>query len=92
MDNLIDCDKIKGNLFLRTRRQGDEFTFYKRNITKSLKKLFNELGVPVEERDSIPVLCDDDGVVWIYSVGVCKRCHITDYSSNIICVKGENNG
>lgn len=92
LDNLIDCDKIKGNLFLRTRRQGDEFTFYKRNITKSLKKLFNELGVPVEERDSIPVLCDDDGVVWIYSVGVCKRCHITDYSSNIICVKGENNG
>lgn len=92
LDNLIDCDTINGNLFLRTRMEGDEFTLYKRNVTKSLKKLFNELSVPVEERDKLPVLCDDDGIVWIYSIGVCKRCHITDYSSNIICVKGENNG
>ena len=71
---------------------GDRFTLHKRNVTKSLKKLFNELSVPVEERDTLPVLCDDDGIVWVYSVGVCRRCHITDSSRNIICVRGKNNG
>lgn len=92
LDNLIDYDKINGNLFLRTRDEGDKFSLYKRNISKSLKNLFNELSIPVEERNRIPVLCDDDGIVWIYSIGVCNRCHVTESSSNIICVRGENNG
>ncbi len=92
LDNLIDCDKINGKLFLRTREEGDVFQLYKRNVSKSLKKLFNEYSVPVEQRNLLPILCDDEGIVWIYSVGVCARCHITESSSNIICVKGENNG
>lgn len=92
LDNLIDCDKINGKLFLRTRKEGDKFDLYKRNVSKSLKKLFCELNIPVEKRDEIPVICDDGGVVWIYSVGTSARCHITDSSSNIIYVRGENNG
>ncbi|MBR5441803.1 MAG: tRNA lysidine(34) synthetase TilS [Clostridia bacterium] len=91
LDNLIDCDKIVGNLWLRTRAEGDKFTFADRKVTKSLKKLFNELAIPVEERDKIPVLCDDVGVVWIYSIGTDSRCRITDYSSNIISFGGETN-
>lgn len=92
LDNLIDYDKIKGDLFLRTRKEGDEFSFYNRKVTKSLKKLFNEYAIPVEQRDFIPVICDDDGVVWVYGFGATARCHITDSSCNIICVWGENNG
>ena len=91
LDNLIDCDKIVGNLWLRARAEGDKFTFADRKVTKSLKKLFNELAIPVEERDKIPVLCDDMGVVWIYSIGTDSRCRITDYSSNIISFGGETN-
>ncbi len=92
LDNLIDCDKINGKLFLRTRKEGDKFDLYKRNVSKSLKKLFSELNIPVEKRNEIPVICDDGGVVWIYSVGTSARCHITESSSNIIYVRGENNG
>ena len=91
LDNLIDCDKIVGKIFLRTRREGDKFTFPRRKVTKSLKKLFNELNIPVENRSSLPVLCDDSGVVWIYSVGVDARCSVDTDSSNIIFVRGEDN-
>ena len=91
LDNLIDCDKIVGNVFLRTRVEGDKITLFNRNVTKTLKKLFNELNIPVEKRDSIPVLCDDNGVLWVYSVGVDARCRIDADSSNIIFIKGENN-
>ena len=62
-----------------------------RGVTKSLKKLFNELNIPVENRSSLPVLCDDSGVVWIYSVGVDARCSVDTDSSNIIFVRGEDN-
>ena len=91
LDNLIDCDKIVGNLWLRTRAEGDSFTLHNRKITKSLKKLFNELAIPVEKRDLIPVLCDDEGVVWIYSIGTSSRCRINNNSSNIIFIGGETN-
>lgn len=91
LDNLIDCDKIVGKLFLRTRCEGDSFTLHNRRVTKSLKKLFNELAIPVELRDKIPVLCDDEGIVWVYSVGTHSRYRIDDNSSNIIFIGGETN-
>ncbi len=91
LDNSVDCDKIVGSLKIRTRSEGDKFSLYHRKVTKSLKKLFNELSVPVEERDRIPVLCDDIGVVWVYSLGTDSRCRINEDSCNIIFIGGETN-
>ena len=89
LDNLIDFDKINGKLFLRSRISGDRITLRKRNVTKSLKKLFCEENVPLELRDSIPVLCDENGVVWVYGFGVNKRYEVTSNSNNIISVRGK---
>lgn len=91
LDNLVDCDKIVGKIYLRTRREGDKFTFYQRKITKSLKKLFNEINIPVEKRYYLPVLCDDEGIIWIHSVGTDARCRVDTNSSNIIYIGGEDN-
>lgn len=91
LDNLMDYDKIYGKIFLRSRKSGDEFTLYKRKITKTLKKLFNEAGVPIEKRDSVPVLCDEKGVVWVYGFGVNARCRVTSESTDIILVRGKDN-
>lgn len=89
--DVIDCDTVSGNLVLRTRKAGDEFTFPKRNVTKSLKKLFTEENVPIEIRNKIPVISDDNGVVWVFGFGVTKRCCETDQTDNIILVRGKNN-
>ena len=66
----IDASKIKGELYLSSRKAGDTFTFEKRGLTKSLKKLFNENKVPVTERNRIAVLHDDNSVVWVEGIGV----------------------
>ncbi len=89
--NLLDYDKIEGDLFIRTRKEGDSFEKKGGNGTKSLKKLFNEKNVPVELRNKLPILCDSKGIVWIYNAGVSKRCCVDETSTNIIFVKGENN-
>lgn len=91
LDNLIDYDKINGKIFLRSRKSGDSFTFYKRKVTKTLKKLFNEAGIPIENRDKIPVLCDEKGIVWVYGFGVNARCRVTSESTNIILVRSKDN-
>lgn len=89
--DMIDCNTVSGNLVLRTRQAGDKFTFLKRNVTKSLKKLFTEENIPIEIREKIPVICDDVGVVWVYGFGVTKRCCASMHSDNIILVRGKNN-
>lgn len=91
LDNLIDCDKISGDLYFRTRKDGDKISLSKRKVTKTLKKLFNEENVPVENRDRLPILCDDKGVVWVYGFGVNKRVCVTFETCNIIFVGGNDN-
>ncbi len=69
----FDYDKIKGNLTLRKRNDSDKITLPVRKVTKTLKKLFNELKIPPEERDNIVIFSDDEGIVWIEKIGCDKR-------------------
>lgn len=89
--DMIDYNSVSGDLVLRTRKAGDKITFPDRKVTKSLKKLFTEVNIPIELRDKIPVLVDNEGVVWVYGFGVTKRCSATAQSDNIIIVGGKNN-
>ena len=69
----FDYDKIKGNLVLRKREDGDKITLPGRHVTKSLKKLFNEMKILPEERDNVMIISDDCGIVWIEKVGCDMR-------------------
>lgn len=69
----LDSDKICGNLVLRKRKEGDKITLPLRKVTKSLKKLFNEMKISPETRDNILVLADDKSVVWVEKIGVDAR-------------------
>ena len=57
-----------GTLTLRSRKTGD--TMRLSGGSKSLKKLFIDRKIPASQRDAIPVLCDDGGLLGVYSIGV----------------------
>ena len=61
------------NIVFRTRRAGDTFTLPKRNVTKTVKKLLNELKIPEENRDSLILAAKESEVLWIEGVGVSRR-------------------
>ncbi|MEG2677260.1 MAG: tRNA lysidine(34) synthetase TilS [Oscillospiraceae bacterium] len=84
LNNSADCVKLKGNLTLRTRRDGDSFCSFARKNTKSLKKLFNEAKIAPSMRDSIPVICDDEGIVWIRGFGISSRVSLDINTEKII--------
>ncbi len=71
--NCIDCDKIKGSLILRNRKDGDKVKLLKKSHTKTLKKLFNEEKIEPILRSKFAILSDDDGIVWIENFGVSAR-------------------
>lgn len=79
-----DCDKISGNICVRSRQSGDTISPAKRNCTKSLKKLFNELKIDVEKRATVPVLCDDVGVIGVYGYCVDERVRVKDDTSRVL--------
>ncbi len=80
----FDYDKIVGNLVFRKRQEGDKITLPVRKVTKTLKKLFNEMQISPEQRENIMVLADDKSVVWVENVGVDSRVAPTKGSKKFV--------
>lgn len=61
----FDYDRIKGNLVIRPRREGDFIVPLGSSGRKKVKEIFIDSKVPRVERDKIPlVLCDGD-IIWV---------------------------
>ncbi len=87
LNNSLDCDKIVGKLVVRGRLPGDSIRLRNRGCTKTLNKLYNENRIEPSERDSLPVIADDNGVVWVCKIGVAQRCAVTAASKRITEIK-----
>ena len=60
---------------IRHRRAGDTFTDPRRGVTKSLKKLMNELKIPREIRDTVPLIADGSTVLWLEGIGTSAQAN-----------------
>jgi tRNA(Ile)-lysidine synthetase-like protein len=58
----------QGRIVLRPRQSGDSIRLS--GGTKSLKKLFIDRKIPAHQRQQIPVVCDDQGVLGVCGIGV----------------------
>ena len=54
---------IHGSLYVRERTEGDSYRYG--GMTHKLKKLFADRRLSSIPKNKIPVLCDDEGVVWV---------------------------
>ena len=61
----------QGTIFLRSRQSGDSICLP--GGTRSLKKLFIDRKIPAARRNQLPVVCDEQGVLGVYSVGVDRK-------------------
>lgn len=73
LKNLLDYDKIVGIIQFRPRRTGDSIRLHGRGCTKTLRRLYSESNVPVEQRAQLAVLADEAGVLWVEGFGVSER-------------------
>lgn len=80
--NMLDFDCIVGQLTLRSRKTGDEIRIAGRNCTKKIKKLFTE--AKIADKNSVLILSDDIGVVWVEGFGCAERCKISDNTIKIL--------
>lgn len=80
-NNLINYDTIisTGGV-VRNRRPGDAFRPVGRGVTKTLKKLFNEAKIPLEERSGRAVLEYGGKILWVEGFGVSQEACVSKSS------------
>ena len=66
-ENLLTVCPV-GKISIRPRQTGDKIRLP--GGSKSLKKLFIDRRIPAAVREQIPVVCDETGILGVYSIGV----------------------
>ena len=67
--------------------QGDYLQINNKGNVKTIKALFIDEKVPKEQRDSIPLLCDGNHVMWVLGGRISEGYKITEQSRKILVVK-----
>ena len=69
----LDSKKIKLPLYIRNRKPGDYIEVLGLNGHKKIKDIFIEKKIPLDKRDSYPVLVDtNDNILWIPNIKKSK--------------------
>lgn len=67
----IRKNSIKGDLFARPREAGDRLRI--RGMSRSVKKILTDNKIPPSIRQIMPIICDDEGIIYVPYIGVADR-------------------
>lgn len=87
---LFKYEKICGSISITSRRDGDRVRLAGRGCTKSLKDLLRESGMTQAQRDLLPVVRDEMGIIAVYGFGVAERC-APDRAARLLCLTFNKN-
>lgn len=80
----FDLDKIKGELIVRSKLDGDRMKPMGLGGTKKLKDIFIDLKIPREKRNMIAVLCDDSGILWVIGHKISEDYKIDENTKTVL--------
>lgn len=84
---VLDADAVRGQLVLRTRRAGEGFApAGMRGKHKSLHEYMIDIKIPRHVRDLIPILADDEKVLWVCGYRVDERAKVTTATTRVLQV------
>ena len=83
----FDYDKVKNNLYIRNRIDGDRFRPIGMKGSKKLKDFFIDEKVPRDYRNTIPLVVDDEDILWIVGLRISENYKITSNTKNILVLE-----
>lgn len=83
---VVDREKICGSLTATVRQAEDKLSLPGRNITKAVRKIQNEKGIPPEERCVLPVIRDEKGIILAAGCGIDKRTAVTEETKELLYI------
>ncbi len=86
-DELIDASTIRGILKLRFWQDGDSFMPLGMNNRKKLSDLFIDEKIKPEMKRNIPILTDDEKIVWVCGLRIDDRVKLREMTGSVIGLK-----
>jgi tRNA(Ile)-lysidine synthase len=81
---MVDADCSKGDLEVRPIRQGDRVRLLNSPGTRKVSDILTDRKIPKALRSEIPVLVNDDGIIWIPGIGIAHRVRIAGSTSKAL--------
>ncbi|WMM25415.1 tRNA lysidine(34) synthetase TilS [Tissierella sp. MB52-C2] len=82
----FDFDIVKGSLGVRNRREGDRLHPFGMRGTKKLKDYFIDEKIPKELRDRIPLIVDEENIIWVVGYRTNDLYKVTKNSKKILSI------
>ena len=83
----LDYDKINNCLKLRFRQSGDYLVINEQGQKKLLKEYFIHEKIPAGFRDEIPLVAEENHILWIIGYRISAYYKVTDKTKKIIQMK-----
>lgn len=83
----FDYDKIKSNVFLRTRSCGDYLEINRDHGRKSLQDYMVNEKIPKEERDRVPLLAEGSHILWVLGKRISEYYKVTENTKHVLKVQ-----
>lgn len=82
----FNYDRIKNELFLRTRKQGDYLVIDHQGSKKLLRRYFIDQKIPAARRDKVLLLAEGDHILWVAGGRISEAYKVTDQTGQVLRV------
>lgn len=84
LEELVDRDRIEGDLQVRPWQRGERFKPLGAPGEKTLGDFFTDQKVPRHDRDRMALVADETGVVWIPGLRIADRVKVNQSSRSVL--------
>jgi tRNA(Ile)-lysidine synthase len=85
----FDLDKVQGGMNVRNRRQGDIFWPHGMKGRKKLKDYFIDEKISRENRDQIPLVCDENEIMWVVGYRTSEKYKLDEHTKRVLILEYE---
>lgn len=85
----IDFDKIKSDVRLRSKKDGDKFKPIGLNGVQSVKKYFINNKIPKYEREKTPIVVCDEDIIGIFPNRINEKYAVSSFTKRILKITEE---
>jgi tRNA(Ile)-lysidine synthase len=84
--NIIYCDldKVRGDIVVRNKKDGDSFIPFGMSGFKKVKNVFIDNKVSMNNRAIVPVLQDDEKIIWVAGLYMDNRVKCDDKTKRVL--------
>ena len=85
----LDPSTMVGPLTVRNRRPGDRIDPLGLGGTKKVQDILIDAKVPRQHRDTVPLICDDRGPLWVAGHCLSERAKVTPSTRRTLRIRAE---